>query len=99
MPQWALGRLLDLAVDLAGMNRDMKLPVARKKYCSDGGGSWNVKQGVCPNPQSVTVQMIYNFISGGAGINVLAEMRARSDRLSTWESAADLSPLWTPAGF
>lgn len=32
-----------------------------------------VKQGVCPNPQSVTTQMIYNFVNRGAGINVLAE--------------------------
>ena len=29
MPPWALERLLDLAVDLAGMTRDMTLPVAR----------------------------------------------------------------------
>ena len=30
MPYWALGRLLDLAEDLAGITRSMRPPVARK---------------------------------------------------------------------
>jgi len=30
MPHWALGRLRDLAVDLAGMTRSLDPPVARK---------------------------------------------------------------------
>ena len=73
MPPWALGRLLDLAVDLAGMTRSLALPVARKNIVLMAGDHGIVKQGVCPNPQAVTVQMIHNFVNGGAGINVLAE--------------------------
>lgn len=73
MPPWALGRLLDLAVDLAGMTRTLTLPVARKNIILMAGDHGIVKQGVCPNPQSVTVQMIHNFVNGGAGINVLAD--------------------------
>ena len=30
MPHWALGDLMDLAIDLAGMTRSMHPPVARK---------------------------------------------------------------------
>ncbi|MHB8879513.1 MAG: nicotinate-nucleotide--dimethylbenzimidazole phosphoribosyltransferase, partial [Myxococcaceae bacterium] len=30
MPHWALGRLMELAEDLAGMTRSMRPPVARK---------------------------------------------------------------------
>ena len=34
MPRWALGRLLALAVDLAGITRRIDFPVARKKTAS-----------------------------------------------------------------
>ena len=57
MPHWALGRLLDLAVDLAGMTRSLEFPVARKTVVLMAGDHGIVAEGVTPQPSSVTVQM------------------------------------------
>jgi nicotinate-nucleotide--dimethylbenzimidazole phosphoribosyltransferase len=72
MPPWALGRLLDLAVDLAGMTRSLAPPVARRCVVVMVGDHGVVKEGVSAFPQEVTVQMVRNFVAGSAGINVLA---------------------------
>ena len=72
MPHWALGDLMDLAVDLAGMTRSLNPPVARKKVVVMVGDHGVVAEGVSHYPAGVTTQMVYNFIRGGAGINVLA---------------------------
>ena len=72
MPRWALGRVLDLAVDLAGITRDPALPVARKEIILMAGDHGIVREGVCPQPSSVTEQMVRNFVRGGGAINVLA---------------------------
>lgn len=72
MPHWALGDLMDLAVDLAGITRSMQPPVARKKVVVMVGDHGVVTEGVSQYPPEVTTQMVHNFIRGGAGINVLA---------------------------
>ena len=72
MPHWALGDLMDLAVDLAGMTRSLTPPVARKKVVVMVGDHGVVAEGVSHYPAEVTTQMVYNFIRGGAGINALA---------------------------
>lgn len=73
MPRWALGRVLDLAVDLAGMTRSLVPPVKRKNIVLMAGDHGIIEEGVSGHSQDVTVQMIYNFIGRGAGINVLAD--------------------------
>lgn len=72
MPRWALGRILDLAVDIAGMTRNLKIPVRQKNIVLFAGDHGVVAEGVSDQPQDVTRQMVYNFINRGAGINVLA---------------------------
>ncbi len=72
MPHWALGDLMDLAVDLAGMTRSMQPPVARKKVVVMVGDHGVTAEGVSQYPAEVTTQMVYNFTRGGAGINALA---------------------------
>ena len=37
MPHWALGRLMDLAMDLAGMTRSLHPPVKRKAVITMAG--------------------------------------------------------------
>ena len=71
MPRWALGRLLDLAVDLAGMTRRLDVPTARKRVILMAGDHGVVAEGVSPQPQCVTVQMLRNFSRGGGAIRVL----------------------------
>ncbi|MFO7605604.1 MAG: nicotinate-nucleotide--dimethylbenzimidazole phosphoribosyltransferase [Desulfurivibrionaceae bacterium] len=72
MPHWALGRLMDLALDLAGMTRSLRPPVERKAVVVMAGDHGVVAEGVSRFPQEVTPQMVGNFVNGGAGINALA---------------------------
>jgi nicotinate-nucleotide--dimethylbenzimidazole phosphoribosyltransferase len=72
MPHWALGRLMDLAVDLAGITRSLNPPVARRVIVTMAGDHGVVAEGVSKYPQEVTPQMVLNFLHGGAGINALA---------------------------
>jgi nicotinate-nucleotide--dimethylbenzimidazole phosphoribosyltransferase len=74
MPHWALGRLMDLAMDLAGMTRSVQPPVARKAIVVMAADHGVVAQGVSKYPQEVTAQMVHNFVRGGAGINALARL-------------------------
>ena len=72
MPHWALGDLMDLAVDLAGMTRSLAPPVSRKKVVVMVGDHGVAAEGVSQYPAEVTAQMVRNFVRGGAGINALA---------------------------
>ena len=72
IPHWALGRLMDLAMDLAGQTRSMHPPTARKAVIAMAGDHGVAVEGVSKFPQDVTPQMVGNFVNGGAGINVLA---------------------------
>ena len=53
MPRRALGRLLDLAEELAAMNRTLKFSAARKEIVLMAGDHGIVAQKVCPQPSSV----------------------------------------------
>ena len=72
MPHWALGDLLDLAIDLAGITRSLTPPVARKQIVIMVGDHGVTAEGVSCYPPEVTAQMVHNFVRGGAGINALA---------------------------
>ena len=93
MPRWALGRLLDLAVDLAGITGDLRCPVARKRLLLLAGDHGIVRQGVCPQPSSVTCQMVRNFIAGGAGVNAIASSVGAEVSVADFGIAADLTDL------
>ena len=96
MPEWALGRLLDLAVDLAGMTRDLSLPVARKEVILMAGDHGIVRQMVSPQKSDVTLQMVHNFVRGGAGINALAGVAGARISVVDMGVAGDLSELAAP---
>jgi len=74
MPHWALGRLMDLAEDLAGITRSIKPPIQRKVIVTMAGDHGVMVEGVSKYPSEVTVQMVRNFVAGGAGINALARL-------------------------
>ncbi len=78
MPYWALGRLLDLAEQLAGITGTTHPNVDKRIVLVMAGDHGVVKEGVSAFPQEVTVQMVLNFLKGGAGINALART-ARAD--------------------
>jgi len=93
MPYWALGRLMDLAEDLAGMTRSMHPPVARKAVVVMAGDHGVAASGVSQYPQEVTVQMVYNFVNGGAGCNALARQVGAKVVVVDAGVAGDLSAL------
>lgn len=93
MPHWALGDLMDLAVDLAGMTRSMHPPVDRKKIVVMVGDHGVTDEGVSKYPREVTAQMVYNFVNGGAGINALARQAGAEVIVADIGTAVDLSEL------
>jgi nicotinate-nucleotide--dimethylbenzimidazole phosphoribosyltransferase len=93
MPRWALGRVLDLAVDLAGITRSMNPQVRQKNIVLMAGDHGIIEEGVSDQPQEVTSQMVYNFIGRGAGINVLAANAGADVTVVDMGAAGDLSSL------
>ena len=90
MPHWALGRLMDLAMDLAGMTRTIRPPVDRRVVVVMAGDHGVVAEGVTKYPQEVTCQMILNFLHKGAGINALARVVDASVLVVNMGVAGDL---------
>jgi nicotinate-nucleotide--dimethylbenzimidazole phosphoribosyltransferase len=70
-PPGSLGRLEELARNFALMRGSIK-PVLEKRaiftFAADHGVS---REGVSAYPRDVTAQMVFNFLNGGAAINVL----------------------------
>jgi nicotinate-nucleotide--dimethylbenzimidazole phosphoribosyltransferase len=93
MPPWALGRLMDLAVDLAGMTGSLQPAVARKTIITMAGDHGVAAEGVSKYPQEVTPQMVHGFVAGMAGINVLARLAGARVIVVDMGVAADLSAL------
>ncbi|MCA2002873.1 MAG: nicotinate-nucleotide--dimethylbenzimidazole phosphoribosyltransferase [Chloroflexi bacterium] len=71
-PQGSLGRLEELSIQLAGIYRQPIPAVKDKVIVTMAGDHGVVAEGVSAFPQEVTPQMVYNFLNGGAAINVLA---------------------------
>jgi nicotinate-nucleotide--dimethylbenzimidazole phosphoribosyltransferase len=72
MPHWALGDLMDLAIELAGMTKTITPSIKRKAIVTMAGDHGVTAEGISKFPSEVTRQMVYNFVNGGAGINALA---------------------------
>lgn len=72
MPHWALGRLMDMAIDLAGQTGTIRPDLKKKAIVVMAGDHGVVAEGVSKYPQDVTWQMVANFVNKGAGINALA---------------------------
>ncbi|WP_426425028.1 nicotinate-nucleotide--dimethylbenzimidazole phosphoribosyltransferase [Bradyrhizobium genosp. A] len=71
-PTGALGRLEQLAIELAGLQATERPRAARVPIIIFAGDHGIVAQGVSAYPQAVTIAMMANFAAGGAAISVLA---------------------------
>ncbi|WP_085631197.1 MULTISPECIES: nicotinate-nucleotide--dimethylbenzimidazole phosphoribosyltransferase [unclassified Pseudomonas] len=89
-PAGSLGRLEAVAVQLAGLQGQVKPCLDRLWIAIFAGDHGVVAEGVSAYPQEVTGQMLLNFVSGGAAISVLAR------RLDAQLEVVDLGTV-TPA--
>ena len=71
-PPGSLGRLEELAATYVAIRQDPLPPLENKRVVVFAADHGVVAEGVSAYPQEVTHQMVYNFLRGGAGINVLA---------------------------
>jgi len=71
-PQGSLGRLEELSIQVVGITGQARPRIGDKVIVTMAGDHGVVAEGVSAYPSEVTVQMVYNFLRGGAGINVLA---------------------------
>jgi nicotinate-nucleotide--dimethylbenzimidazole phosphoribosyltransferase len=91
MPHWALGRLMDLAEDLAGITGSLKPPVQRKTIVTMAGDHGVVAEGISAYPQEVTPQMVHGIVAGVAGVNALSRQAGASVVVVDMGVAGDLS--------
>ncbi len=71
-PLGSLGRMEDLAVQLAGINGDYFPGNNKKRVVVMAADHGVTEEGISAYPSEVTAQMVANFVAGGAAINVLA---------------------------
>ncbi len=71
-PAGSLGRLEDIACQLAGIQRSYKPSITNKWVVVAAADHGVVDEGVSAFPQSVTAQMVANFLNGGAAVSALA---------------------------
>lgn len=71
-PLGSLGRLEELAKHIVGITRNENPSLRHKVIITMAGDHGVTEEKVSAYPKEVTPQMVYNFLSGGAGINVLA---------------------------
>lgn len=72
-PQGSLGRLEELAKHITGITGKESPTLKHKVIFTLAADHGVTEEGVSAYPKEVTPQMVYNFLRGGAGINVLAK--------------------------
>ena len=72
-PRGSFGQLETLSIQVAGIKGNSRPRIVHKVIFTLAGDHGVTKEGVSAYPSEVTPQMVYNFLRGGAGINVLAK--------------------------
>ncbi|MFQ5975357.1 MAG: nicotinate-nucleotide--dimethylbenzimidazole phosphoribosyltransferase [Candidatus Hydrothermarchaeales archaeon] len=91
-PQGSLGVLEELSIKVAGITGTSRPKIKDKVIITMAGDHGVVEEGVSAFPQEVTPQMVYNFLRGGAGINVLAKHAGARVVVVDMGVATDLEP-------
>jgi len=89
-PRGSLGVLESLSVKIAGITASYTPAVANKVIITMAGDHGVAAEGVSAYPAEVTAQMVYNFLRGGAAINVLARHIGASVVVVDMGVAADI---------
>jgi len=91
-PLGSLGRLEELARTLVGITGKEYPPMKNKVVFTMAGDHGVTDEGISAYPKAVTAQMVYNFLKGGAGINVLARHAGARVVVVDMGVAEDLTP-------
>ena len=89
-PAGSLGRLEELAVQLAGMTGQARPRLPRKAVVVLAADHGVAVEGVSAYPPAVTAQMVQTFLAGGAAITVLAQRAGARVVVADLGVAADL---------
>ncbi|MCD4669247.1 MAG: nicotinate-nucleotide--dimethylbenzimidazole phosphoribosyltransferase, partial [Actinomycetia bacterium] len=91
-PQGSLGRLEELAKQMVSITGNLSPVIDKKAVLVMAGDHGVVKDGVSAYPQEVTMQMVLNFLGGGAAINVLARHIGAEVQVVDMGVAAEFEP-------
>ncbi len=91
-PPGSLGRLETLSVQLAGILGQPIPQITGKAVIVAAGDHGVAAEGVSAYPAAVTPQMVFNFLAGGAAINVLARQAGADIVVIDAGVAVDLAP-------
>ncbi len=91
-PQGSLGRLEELAKRIVEITKNDNPSLKNKVIFTMAGDHGVVEEGVSAYPKEVTPQMVYNFLRGGAGINVLVRHVGARVIVVDMGVACDLEP-------
>jgi nicotinate-nucleotide--dimethylbenzimidazole phosphoribosyltransferase len=91
-PQGSLGRLEEFALKVVEITRIKNPSLSRKVVFTFAGDHGVTEEGVSAFPKEVTPQMVYNFLRGGAGINVLSRHVGARVVVADLGVAVDLDP-------
>lgn len=93
-PAGSLGVLEDVGARLAGIAGTLDVRLERKVIVTCAGDHGVCAEGVSRFPSEVTPQMVYNFVNGGASINVLARHAGAGVKVAdlgvNWDFEPDL---------
>ena len=92
-PPGSLGRLESLALQMGLIQRSTAPQILHPAMLVFAGDHGIAATGVSPYPQAVTVQMVANFVAGGAAINALSGVAGMALEVINAGVAADLQHL------
>ena len=92
IPRGSLGRLEEFAQRVVGIRNTLNPSLGKKAIAVFAGDHGMVEEGVSAFARDVTAQMVYNFVRGGAGINVLARQVGASVVVVDVGVGIDLKP-------
>lgn len=91
-PAGSLGILEEVGMRLAAIKRTLDVRLASKVIVTCAGDHGICEEGVSLFPSDVTPQMVYNFVGGGASINVLARHAGARVRVADLGVAHEFPP-------
>ena len=91
-PKGSLGKLEEFAKRIVAITGKSNPSLDKKVIVTMAGDHGITEEGVSAYPSAVTAQMVYNFLRGGAGVNVLAKHVGAKVIVVDMGVAEDLQP-------